>query len=66
MSKRSTTAGAPGFILILVFIFLVLAPAIPSFARAQEQAFSLTDAVRYALEHNDDPRRRELPFRQEG
>lgn len=56
MSKGVTTAGAPGFTLILVFLFLVLVTAIPSSAGAQEQAFTLTDAVRYALEHNNEIR----------
>jgi hypothetical protein len=56
MSKGITTAGAPGFIPILVFIFLVLVTAIPTSARAQEQAFTLTDAVHYALEHNNEIR----------
>jgi outer membrane protein len=56
MSKGINTAGVPGFILILVFIFLVLVTAIPTSARAQEQAFTLTDAVRYALEHNNEIR----------
>jgi outer membrane protein len=56
MSKGITTAGLPGFILILVFLFLVPVTAIPTFARAQEQAFTLTDAVRHALTHNDEIR----------
>ena len=56
MSKGITTAGVPGFIPILVFIFLALVTAIPTSARAQEQAFTLTDAVHYALEHNNEIR----------
>jgi outer membrane protein len=56
MSKGITTAGAPGFILILAFLFPALVTAIPSYAVAQEQAFTLTNAVRYALSHNNEIR----------
>jgi len=56
MSKGTTTAGAPGFHLILVYLFLVIVTAIPSSAGAQEQTFTLADAVRYALEHNNEIR----------
>ena len=55
MSKGTATA-APGFHLILVFLSLVLVTALPSSAGAQEQTFTLTDAVRYALEHNNEIR----------
>jgi outer membrane protein len=56
MSKGVTTAGLPGFILSLVFLLPVIVTAIPTSAKAQEQAFTLTDAVHYALEHNNEIR----------
>jgi outer membrane protein len=56
MSKGIATAGLPGFILSLVFLLPVIVTAIPTSAKAQEQAFTLTDAVHYALEHNNEIR----------
>ena len=56
MSKGITVSGAPGIILILVFLFLVLVTAIPTSARAQEQTFTLADAVNFALQNNNEIR----------
>jgi len=56
MSNGIAVLRAPCFILIVGFLFVVLATMIPTSAMAQEQAFTLTDAVRYALEHNNEIR----------
>jgi outer membrane protein TolC len=55
MSKGITSSGAPAFILILGF-FLALVTVIPTFARAQEQTFTLAEAVKFALQNNNEIR----------
>jgi outer membrane protein TolC len=56
MSKGITSTGAPCFILILGFLFLALVTVIPTFARAQEQTFTLAEAVKFALQNNNEIR----------
>jgi outer membrane protein TolC len=56
MLKRILAAGAPGFILTLTCTLLLTLAALPAASRAQEQAFTLVDAVHYALVHNNEIR----------
>jgi len=52
--RRTDVSDVSHFIFITAFIFLLLFAAVPS--RAQEQSVTLGDAVRYALEHNNEIR----------
>jgi|WetSurMetagenome_2_1015567.scaffolds.fasta_scaffold60812_2 outer membrane protein len=56
MSKGITVPGAPVFILILSFLFLVLGTADPTSAGAQAQTFTLAEAVKFALQNNNEIR----------
>jgi outer membrane protein len=55
MSKGSNAPGAPYSIPILIFTFC-LALAIPAVALAEEQIFTLVEAVRFALQNNNEIR----------
>jgi len=52
MLRRFYVKSPPGSTFVLVLTFFLILAAVP--IRAQEQSFSLTDAVRYALEHNNE------------
>ena len=54
MLRRIKVPGVSSFILTLIFTSLLILATVPS--RAQEQAFTLSDAIRYALEHNNEIR----------
>jgi outer membrane protein len=55
MSRGSNVPGAPYSIPVLIFAFF-LALAIPTVARAEEQGFTLADAVQFALQNNNELR----------